>query len=152
MKTTEIVNEGISAMEAKDWNRVNKYFSDDFTFSGAVPNPLNKSGWEKLHRALQNAFPDLKFNLRDVKQENDKVYAKVKLMGTHTNKLEIPFQGFPPLDPTNKKFTMPEEECEFSFKGDKISKMHVKPVPNGGVQGLYKQLGVDITGKIRSHV
>ena len=149
MKKTEIIKEAFAAMEAQNWVKADNYFSEDFIFTGAVPEPISKTEWEKLHKALQKGIPDLKFNLHECRVENDTVYAKVRLTGTHTNQLEIPLPGIPSVEATNKKITMPEEDVEFSFKKDLISKMHVRPVLNGGLSGLVKQLGVDISDKAR---
>ena len=144
MKQEEIVNEVMSALEKRNWDKVEMQLSDDFTFSGAVPKPIGKKEWVGVHRALQTGIPDLKFNLRQVSLKGDKVTAKVKLQGTHTVDMPPPMQGVKAIPITGKKIQLPEEELEFTFKGNKISNINVKPVPHGGVPGILEQLGAPI--------
>lgn len=143
MKQEEIVSEVFSALEKKNWDKVEMQLSEDFTFSGAVPKPISKKEWVGVQRALQTGLPDLKFNLKQVKAKGDKVTAKVKLEGTHTSEMPSPMPGVKPIPRTGKKVALPEEELEFTFKGDKISNLHVKSVAHGGVNGILEQLGAN---------
>lgn len=146
MKKEEIVQEVISALERKNWEKVEQQLTEDFTFSGSVPKPINKKDWVEVHRTIQSGIPDLKFNLHQVIAKGDKVLAKVNLEGTHT--VDMPaakFMDAKSIPKTGKKLRLPEEELEFSFTGDKISNLSVKPVPHGGVRGIYEQLGEGYT-------
>ena len=69
MKHEELVTEVMSSLEKRNWSQVEKYLSDNFTFSGAVPKPVSKSEWVNVQRALQSGIPDLKFNLKNVKRQ-----------------------------------------------------------------------------------
>lgn len=145
MKKEEIVNEIFSALEKKNWDKVEQKLTEDFTFSGAVPKPISKKDWVGVHRAIQTGIPDLRFNLRKVSVKGDKVIATVKLEGTHT--IELPpltAMGTKPIPPTGKKIQLPEEEIELTFAGDRISNLNVKPVPHGGVQGILEQIGTPV--------
>jgi len=142
MKQEEIVNEVFSALEKKNWSKVEKQLSDDFTFSGALPKPITRTEWFGVQQALQSGVPDLRFNLHQVTVKGEKVTAKVKLQGTHTAEMPSPLPGVKSIPKTNKKIELPVEELEFTFKGNKISKLYVKPVPHGGFHGILEQLGV----------
>jgi predicted ester cyclase len=141
MKHEQIVNDVISSLEKRNWERLNAQLADNFTFSGTVSQPLKKNEWVGVQRAIQSGMPDLRFNLHQVIAKGDKVMAKVKLSGTHSKELPAtPPVTNKPIPSTGKKVELPEEEVEFSFEGDKISKFYVKPVAHGGVNGILEQL------------
>lgn len=144
MEKITLVRNLFEALEAHNLNKVETYLSDDFTFSGAVPNPVNKKEWADLHQSLFNAIPDLKFNIHDIRQEGEKVIAKVRLEGIHSKPLNIPALKIKNVEASNKKIRLPEETCEISFKGDKIKNLAVKPLPDGGVKGILKQIGAEV--------
>ena len=54
MKKEEIVQEVISALERKNWEKVEQQLTEDFTFSGSVPKPINKKDWVEVHRTIHN--------------------------------------------------------------------------------------------------
>lgn len=118
----------------------------DFKFSGAVPEPINGPDWIQVHEALKKAFPDIKINLQEVREENGKVYGTVSLTGTHKAELNIP--DLPSVPPTGKHFQLPKEPVTIRFEGDKLSEWKVQRVPGGGVPGIYKQLGVPLPSRV----
>lgn len=148
MKHKQIVSEVVQELEKRHWDTVSNQLADNFTFSGAVPTPINKQQWLGVHRAIQTGIPDLKFNLHDVTEKGDKVIAKVQLSGTNSADMPAPIPGIKPVIPkTNKSIRLPEETLEFSFTGDKISGIYVKPVAHGGVSGVLEQLGEKISAQ-----
>lgn len=140
MENLKVVSQVISDIEKKNWEGVEKNLTDDFTFSGAVPQPIGKKEWVSVHRAIQTGIPDLKMNLQKPTEKGNKVTAKLKLTGTHTAEIPAPLPGMKSIPTTGRKVVLPEEDVEFTFQGDKISGLYVKPVPHGGVQGIIEQL------------
>ncbi|MCC7233074.1 MAG: ester cyclase [Bacteroidia bacterium] len=141
MKQEEVVNQLANAIESKNWNKAEAQLTEDFQFSGAVPTPINKKEWLNVQRAIQTGIPDLKLNIRVTEAKGDKVYAKASLAGTHTADMPVTIPGSHPATKTGKKIKMPEETLEFTIRGEKIAKIHVTPVANGGVPGLLEQVG-----------
>ena len=60
--STDTIKAVFEAMETKDFDKMAAMVSDDFTFSGPIPEPVGKEKWVGLQRALLNGFPDWKFN------------------------------------------------------------------------------------------
>lgn len=143
MERTNQVRALFEAIEAKNHDKVQDLLSDDFTFSGAVPKPVGKKDWTDLHKALQSGIPDLKFNIHDIKEEGDKVIAKVRLEGTHTNTLSIPSMNLN-IEASENKIRLPEETVEVRFRGNKIQNINVRVLPDGGVKGILKQIGAEV--------
>jgi predicted ester cyclase len=143
MKPTDILREHWKAIEEKNFDKARTFLSEDFTFSGPVPNPIGTKDYIDVHRSLLQGIPDWRFNANIVGEQQDKVAAKVRVTGTHTANLSLPFLGDTgTIRPTGKKLALPEEKVEVVIKGDKISRMTVEHVSGGGVPGLLNQMGV----------
>ncbi|HLH62059.1 MAG TPA: nuclear transport factor 2 family protein [Ktedonobacteraceae bacterium] len=142
MSKTQTVEAFSEAMEARDWDKVATYLSDDFTLSGPTPQPVGKNEFIAIQSAFMNAFPDWSFNLGSLEEQGDKVLATVHITGTHTRDLLVP--GLPPVPATNKRVSLPEEHLEFTFHGDKIASLSSDNVPGGGVPGVLQQIGVPL--------
>jgi predicted ester cyclase len=147
MKPTDILREHWKAIEEKNFEKARGFLSEDFTFSGPVPKPIGTKEYIDVHRSLLQGIPDWRFNANIVGEQQDKVAAKVRVTGTHTANLSLPFLGDTgTIQPTGKKLALPEEKVEVVIKGDKISRMTVEHVPGGGVPGLLNQMGVSPKG------
>ena len=133
-----------AAIEARDFDRALSLLTDDFTFSGATPVPLNKHQWIGVHRALGAAMPDFSFGYQLVKAQGDHVSSSVSLTGTHTQELVLPMPEFPRVAATGNKIALPKERIELSIKGNQVSALAVESVPDGGLLGILKQMGVAV--------
>lgn len=49
---------------SKDLDSAASYMSEDFQFSGPVPEPVDGKQWLALMQALNTAFPDMNYNTR----------------------------------------------------------------------------------------
>lgn len=141
MNAIETVRATLAAIEAQDWETARGYLTDDFTFSGAVPQPISAEAWLGVHRALGAAMPDFSFNVSGLREEQGVVSGTVQLTGTQTRELKLPIPGTPAIAPTGRHLSMAAENFTCTFRGDKISNYAVQPTPHGGVHGILEQLG-----------
>lgn len=144
-KRSDMVLQLLHAEEEKDFGKVEQFLTNDFTFSGPVPKPIGRKEYIETHRQLVNAFPDCRFNFTVLKEDDNEVTGKVHITGTHTQDLNlsvIPNLGT--IHATGKRISLPEEKVHIQFKGNKISRFDVEPLPNGGVMGVLSQIGVDV--------
>lgn len=144
MNAVETVQAVLAAIEATDWERARSYLADDFTFSGAVPQPIGPDAWLGVHRALSAAMPDLSFNARGLHEENGKVVGQVQLTGTQTRDLALPLPGFAVIAPTGKRVSLPIENFAAVLRGERLINYEVGHVEGGGVPGLLAQLGASL--------
>ena len=143
MKPTEILQEHWKAIEEKNFDKARGYLAEDFTFSGPVPKPLGAKEYIEVHQSLLGGLQDWKFNFSILNEQENKVLAKVRITATHTRDLSLPFMPeVSTIRATGKRVALPEEKVEVVLKGDKIAQLKVEQVPEGGVTGLLKQLGV----------
>jgi predicted ester cyclase len=138
---TEIVKAFSAALEARDFEKAASYLTDDFVFSGPVPQPIGTREFIAVQSAFEDAFQDWSFNSHDEVEEGDKVVAAVQITGTHTRDLVLPMPGMPTIPATNKRVSNPVEHLTFTFRGDKIASLTSDNVPGGGVPGVLQQIG-----------
>lgn len=140
MSSIDIVQKGLAAYASGDAQTLAALLTDDMTFSGPVPQPMDKHGFLAVAAGSTAAFPDWDFHGRDWREEGDKVSGTIQVSGTHTGTLAI-IPGVPPVPATGKAVQNPPEQITFTVRGTQISAIEVVPTPNGGVPGLYAKVG-----------
>ena len=144
MNAQQITEKVLKAIEDQDWDGAMGYLTDDFRFSGAVPQPITAKEWLGVHRALANAMPDLRFNYVAGRGDDKSAEGTVSLSGTNTGTLSLPLPGLPTVPATGKRIALHKEHVKMSARGDKLYKYEVEATPDGGVPGILKQMGVAV--------
>lgn len=142
MNTQQIAQKVAKAIEDQNWESAHALLADDFTFSGAVPQPISGAEWLGVHRALAKAMPDLRLNFIATSGDNDTAEGTVQVTGTNTGELALPMPGLPKVAATGRKIANPREQVRIKAQGDKLINWDVVPVADGGVLGILKQMGV----------
>jgi predicted ester cyclase len=128
MKTNELAQAFVDAYNAGNLDKVASFLSNDFKFSGPVPEPIDSTEWLGLLRLFKTAFPDINYNLRLVSVEGNVVHTTSQVNGTHTG--------------DGKTFSLPEEPGEAIVEDDKVKSIHVQSGKGSGVMGILVQLGI----------
>jgi predicted ester cyclase len=144
MNELDIAKKLASYIERRDWDSARNLLSNDFTFSGPVPEPMNGAEWIGMHEKLGAAFPDWAFNLSDIRVEGDIVHATMHITGTHRGELDLSDLGLPKVAATQIKIKLPAEKVEAKIEGGKVRYLRVAAIPEAGIYGVLKQLGVAI--------
>lgn len=140
MDAIDIVKSGLRAWEASNADILDSLLSEDFTFSGPVPQPLSKNEFIGFMQAVLAVYPNFRFNESSIKQEGEQVSVICHITGTHTGTLELP--GLPAISATGKKVTSPAEVQHFRIKSGKIVAVIAELAPGGVLPRLLAQLGV----------
>jgi predicted ester cyclase len=146
MNDIDLVKTALTSIEAGDFTHYRDQYSDNMIFTGPVPKPLSRVEYIDLMRAVHKAFPDWKFNATNFKQVRDHVTCNTRISGTHSGVLELPMLGIS-AQPTNKRFTSPEELLTITIENSKITRVESNNVAGGGLMGILSQLGVQIPGR-----
>ena len=149
MSAVDTVKDFMIALEAKEFDKVASYLSDDFVFSGWTPQPLDKDQFLTVMRELKAGLPNLSYHFHAVKdvydlEQEDSVKATIQMTCTQTDGFILPPLGLPPIPQMARTVSMPEELWSFTLQGDKIARIMVHRVPGGGIQGFLHQLGIDV--------
>ena len=142
MNAQQVTQKVLKAIEDQDWEGAQALLADNFTFSGAVPQPISGPEWLGVHRALANAMPDIRFNYVATGGDDGTAEGTVQVSGTNTGELALPLPGVPRVPATGKKITNPREHVWVKAQGNKLINYKVEQVADGGVPGILKQMGV----------
>jgi predicted ester cyclase len=140
------VRECFAAFEAAQTEKAGGYFADSFVLTGPTPQPIGKKEFVGLQTALIRAFPDWKFNIHNYHTQGDIVTLELQITGTHTHTLASLMPGVPEVPATGKHISLPLEHCQATVKDGKITTFSTDAGPDGGVMGLFQQIGVPIGG------
>jgi hypothetical protein len=140
MGQEELARAFFSAVEGGNWEEVSTLLSDDFTFHGPPADPCNREVWMDLQRAVIAAFPDWRYNIIEMQENEDHLQVTLHITGSHTNDLVLPFHSLSAIPATNIKLSLPQETAVVTFNEGKINCLKVHETPHGGVQGILDQL------------
>lgn len=144
MNAQQITQKVLKAIEDQNWDAAQALLADNFTFSGAVPQPIGGAEWLAVHRALAKAMPDLRFNYAATGGDDNTAEGVVQLSGTNTGELALPIPGLPRVPATGRKIANPRERVRVKAQNDKLINYQVEHVNDGGVTGILKQMGVTL--------
>ena len=141
MNQTETVEALLGAIEREEWAEAASYLTSDFTFSGAVPQPMSGQEWLGIHQAFAAALSNFSFNYQPGAEAGQQVQITVQLGGKNTGDLRLPVPGIPVIPATGKQVSLPREPLTFTFRDGKVADLHVEQIDGGGLPGMLQQLG-----------
>lgn len=143
INTQKVAEAFVAAWQASDTDTLTELATDNFTFSGAVPEPLPLNAVIGLILTLKKAFPDLQYNASIQQVEGNVAHLTPHLPGTHTGDLDLTMMGLGIIPPSGKSINLPEETAQITVEGGKVVNYHVVPTAGGGLPGILTQLGVE---------
>ena len=144
MDAQTTVRDTLTAIEAGDMAKAASHMTDDFTFSGPVPQPIGKAEFLALQGALITAMPNWKFNAKNYKTQGNKVQLTVQITATHSATLTPLMPGMPTVPASGRKAALPLEPMTITLRDDKLASLEAEQVPGGGLPGLLAQIGVQL--------
>lgn len=146
MSVTQTVQAFIDAFQAGDFDSAKSLLSDDFQFSGPVPEPMNGQQWMGIASIMKAAFPDINYNLNVLGAEGNKVRISTQLTGTHTGEFDLSMMGMGVIPATGKAISNAKEEGELTVVGGKLTSWKSPPTEGAGLPALLAQIGVKPPG------
>ena len=146
MSVEQVARDFVTTMT--DVEKTKAHLTADAMVSGGVlPKPMPAMEAFGLIGAMSAAFPDLKFEVKQVTVNGNQATVNVQLSGTNTGPLSMPLPGMPSsIPPTGKKVSVPDAFV-VTVQGDKVSHMHVESPANGGLPAVLAQIGVKMPGQ-----
>src|SRR5882757_7560815 len=105
MDAINIVKSSLRAWEANEAATLSSLLSDDFTFGGPVPRPLNKAEFIGFMQAVLAVYPNFRFNENSIRERGGIVSVTVCITGTSTGSLSLP--GLPSVSATGEEIASP---------------------------------------------
>ena len=144
MNQREIVQALLDSVQRGDFEKAKTLLSNDFQFSGPVPEPINRETWMGINKNLKKAFPNLDYHFHVDGVDGDVIKISAELKGTHSGVLDLSPVGLGVIPATNKSFATPREHGKVTIKGDKVVSWVVDRIEGGGLMGILGQLGIAV--------
>lgn len=144
MTLTEIADAFLSKVNLLDILGAAPYCTDEFTYSGPLPEPLGLHAWAETAAPFLKGIPDWNFNAKVIGEEANVVHVTAHVTGTHTGELDLSALGLGVIPATGKSIALPESKGRLTFDGDRIVNFHIDPAHGAGVPGILAQIGASM--------
>ena len=144
MNKREIVQTLLDSVQKGNFEKVKSLLSDDFQFSGPIPEPVNREAWLGMSSSLKTAFPDLDYRFKVIGADDDVVKTTAQLSGTHSGSFDLTNMNMGVIPATHKAFSVKLEKAKITVKENKITSWAVEPTQGAGLNAILDQLGVKL--------
>ena len=144
MNNKETVQTLMDAIQNGDFVKAKTLLTDDFKFSGPVPEPISREAWLKMSVSLRTAFPDLNYHFKVEGEDGDTVKISSGLTGTHKGNFDLTAMGMGVIPATNKFFTAQREHGQSIMQDGKVKTWEMQKTEGAGVMAILDQLGVKV--------
>jgi len=134
----------MDSIQKGDFEDARSMLSDDFQFSGPIPQPINREAWLGMSASLKTAFPDLDYHFNVIGADDDVVRTTSQLSGTHRGSFDLTNMQMGVIPATNKAFSAKLEKTKITVKENKITSWAVEPTQGAGLEAILDQLGVKL--------
>ncbi len=147
MDAKETVKTLMEAVQSGDYKKARSLLSDDFMFSGPVPEPINGEQWLGMSASMKAAFPDLDYHFQVEGVEGEVVKTSSQLSGTHSGNFDLTAMGMGVIPATGKSFSMVKDSAEGEVREGKVVAYRVQPTEGAGLIAILTQLGISVPTK-----
>jgi SnoaL-like polyketide cyclase len=132
----------LDAVQNGDFEKAKSLLTDDFQFSGPVPEPINGAAWLGMSASLKTAFPDLDYQFKIESMDGNTANLSAELKGTHKGNLDLTAMGMGVIPPTGKSFAAAHEHGKAVVQDGKVKTWATEPTAGAGLMAILSQLGV----------
>ena len=137
----------MDAVQKGDFVKAQSTLTNDFLFSGPVPQPISGPAWMGMSAGLKAAFPDLNYQFKIESVDGNTAHISAQLKGTHKGTLDLSAMGMGVIPATNKSFAATLEHGEASVQDDKVKTWTMRQTEGAGLMAILGQLGVKLPTK-----
>ena len=145
MNKREIVQTLLDSVQKGNFEKAKSLLTDDFQFSGPIPEPINREAWLGMSASLKTAFPDLDYHFKVIGADDDVVRTTSQLSGTHRGSFDLTDMNMGVIPATNNTFSAKLEKTKITLKDNKITAWVVEPTQGAGLKAILDQIGVKPT-------
>ena len=142
MNSKETVQVVMDSIQNGDYVKAKSLLSNDFQFSGPVPEPMTGEAWIGMLTSLKNASPNIQYHFKVERVDGDVAYIGSKLEGTQSASLDLTGVHMGVIPATNKSWTAAQEHGKVTVKGDKVTSWVVETTSGAGLMAILGQLGI----------
>jgi predicted ester cyclase len=141
----ETVQALLDSVQKGDFEKAKSLLTDDFQFSGPIPEPVNRDSFLGMSASLKTAFPDLDYHFKVIGADDDVVKTTSQLSGTHRGSFDLTSMNMGVIPATNKAFSAKLEKTKITVKDNKITSWAVEPTQGAGLKAILDQIDVKPT-------
>jgi predicted ester cyclase len=142
MNTKNLISEVFTDIESGKFEKASAFLAD--SFRGVLLNKeVSRPIYISAYRSLLKGFPDLHFNVQNVRTNGSKVSVQVKVTGTNSQAIPAFMHGWREIPATNKKIDGLIMEIEMILRDDKIEDIRSPEQTRGLFFSLLEKLGLD---------
>jgi predicted ester cyclase len=119
--------------------------TDAMASGGVLPQPIPIAEAMKVMDGLMTAFPDLKFEVKQVTVNGNQATVNTMWSGRNSGPLSLPMPGMPAIPATGKTVSV-KDTYIVTVEGDKVSHMQIDSPADGGLPAALAQMGVKMPG------
>jgi len=134
----------MDSVQRGNFKQAKSLLSDDFQFSGSVPEPIDGEAWLGMNETLKAACPDLDYHFHMEGADGDVVTIGTQLKGAQTRELNLTNMNMGMIPATNKSFSNPHEQGTVTVKGNKVVSWEVERTEGGDLKRILDQIGVKL--------
>jgi hypothetical protein len=146
MDNKAVVQSVMDAVQSGNFTGAKALLTEDFKFSGPVPQPIGGPAWLGMSANLRKAFPDLNYRFKVEGEQGAAVDLSAQLSGTHTGDLDLTALGMPVFPPTGKSFAAAYERGTATVQNGKVASWATQRTEGAGLVAILKQLGLPTPG------
>ncbi len=144
MNKRETVQALMDSVQKGDFTLAKSMLTEDFQFSGPIPEPINAESWLGMSASMKAAFPDLDYHFKVIGANGDVVKSTSQLSGTHSGSFDLTNMGMGVISATNKAFSATLTRTKVTVKENKVAAWVVEPTEGAGLMAILQQLDVDM--------
>jgi hypothetical protein len=144
MNTKDTVQALMDAVQSGDFKAAGALLTEDFQFSGPVPEPINGEQWMGISKSMKTAFPDLNYRFKIVGVVGDVVGSSHQLSGTHSGDLDLTTLGMGVIPSTGKSFSLAKESAKWMVCDGMVISFRAEPTEGAGLSAILKAIGVPV--------
>ncbi|MBI5935137.1 MAG: ester cyclase [Chloroflexi bacterium] len=142
MNKREIVQALLDSIQKGNFESAKSMLTEDFVFSGPVPEPINAEAWLGMSLSMKTAFPDLDYHFKMIGADGDVVRSTAQLSGTHSGAFDLTDMNMGVIPATNNAFSTKMAKTRVTVKNGKIAAWETEPTTGAGLKAILGQLGV----------
>ena len=144
MDTKATVQGLMDAIQMGDFKKAKSSLSNDFEFSGPVPQPISADEWMDMSANLKAAFPDLDYQFKIERVDGNTAHISAELKGTHKGALDLTAMHMGVIPATGKSFKAAHEHGKVMLRDGKVTAWTTNATEGAGLMAILGQLGVKI--------
>lgn len=120
------------------------YIAENFQATDSIGGqPYDKQTWFGMGEILRASFPDMSYEIEELRQDGEDVVVKGRFVGTFENDFDMSDMNMGVIPATGKKIIFPYDTSRVSFDADNkiVAHHNLDTGPDAGMSGFMKALG-----------